>query len=399
LAEAEAVLQAVLAVEPQSADALHLLGVLWHRQGRAEEGLRLLQQAVTICPGYASACNNLGNILLGMGRYIEAAEAYRKAAELQPDLPEVHMNLAAVLRRSDRLDEAVASFRRAIELNPQLSQAHLHVGSVLYTLGRIDEAAAAFRAWQQLEPDNPIAAPIAAACSGIDVPERASDAFVRATFDAFAEKFDEKMASLYYGAPSLLAAAVAARCQASRQLRVLDAGCGTGLCGPVLRPYAQHLTGVDLSEPMVQKAREREVYDELVVAELGEFLAARPLAYDLIASGDTLVYFGRLEAVLHDAAQVLLPGGHLVFTLEASDGCTEYPGFTLRPHGRYSHAEPYIRRCLEQAGLTIVDIQRDTLRLELGQPVAGMIVTAWKAPLPQVGEPGSAVSCKQPPHG
>jgi predicted TPR repeat methyltransferase len=48
----------------------------------------------------------------------------------------------------------------------------------------------------------------------------------------------------------------------------LDAGCGTGLCGPLLRPYASELTGVDLSAGMLDRARPRQVYDHLEKGEL-----------------------------------------------------------------------------------------------------------------------------------
>ena len=34
----------------------------------------------------------------------------------------------------------------------------------------------------------------------------------------------------------------------AKQLDVLDAGCGTGLCGPLLAPYARRLVGVDSPE-------------------------------------------------------------------------------------------------------------------------------------------------------
>ena len=50
----------------------------------------------------------------------------------------------------------------------------------------------------------------------------------------------------------------------SKQLDVLDAGCGTGLCGPLLAPYARRLIGVDLSEGMLALAKEKHVYDALI---------------------------------------------------------------------------------------------------------------------------------------
>ena len=108
-----------------------------------------------------------------------------------------------------------------------------------------------------------------AACSGRDVPARASDAFVEKTFDSFAASFDSKLASLAYRAPALVAEMLA-HCgvNASRSLDVLDAGCGTGLCGPFLAPYARRLVGVDLSQGMLAKARARNAYDELAKSEL-----------------------------------------------------------------------------------------------------------------------------------
>lgn len=53
----------------------------------------------------------------------------------------------------------------------------------------------------------------------------------------------------------------------------VDLGCGTGLMGPLLRPHTRHLSGVDLSQGMVQKARERGCYDDLSVDELGKYLS------------------------------------------------------------------------------------------------------------------------------
>jgi predicted TPR repeat methyltransferase len=60
--------------------------------------------------------------------------------------------------------------------------------------------------------------------------------------------------------------------QSSRWSRCVDLGCGTGLMGPLLRQHTAHLSGVDLSQGMVAKARERGCYDELGVGELVQHL-------------------------------------------------------------------------------------------------------------------------------
>ena len=48
----------------------------------------------------------------------------------------------------------------------------------------------------------------------------------------------------------------------AKPVKILDAGCGTGLCGPLLKPWARRLVGVDLSGGMLEKARALQLYDE-----------------------------------------------------------------------------------------------------------------------------------------
>ena len=83
-----------------------------------------------------------------------------------------------------------------------------------------------------------------AACTGHDVPARASNGFVERTFDGFAASFESKLERLSYRAPALVAAMIEeAGVERAKRLDVLDAGCGTGLCGPLLAPYARRLVG------------------------------------------------------------------------------------------------------------------------------------------------------------
>jgi predicted TPR repeat methyltransferase len=205
------------------------------------------------------------------------------------------------------------------------------------------------------------------------VPDRASDAFVEKTFDSFAASFDAKLSSLGYRAPALVAEMLAhAGVAASGSLDVLDAGCGTGLCGPLVAPYARRLVGVDLSEGMLARARERNVYDELARRELTAYLRDSPASFDAIVSADTLVYFGPLDAVAAAVAGALRTGGIFVFTVEElSDGVD----CSISPNGRYRHAAGYLEHVLADAGLGS-EIVPAELRLEAGEPVAGLVVRA-----------------------
>jgi predicted TPR repeat methyltransferase len=161
-----------------------------------------------------------------------------------------------------------------------------------------------------------------------------------------------------------------------RALDVLDAGCGTGLCAPLIRAHARQLTGVDLSSGMIEKARSRGDYDVLEVAELTAFLQAHPLVYDLVLSADTLIYFGELQDAMMAAHAALRPNGWLGFTLEVKDGDDD--GTELMPSGRYQHTRAYVERVVTGAGFANVHISADTLRKEGGQEVNGWVVLAQR---------------------
>ena len=296
---------------------------------------------------------------------------------MSPDHSDAYTNLGILLTGQKRTREAAVCFFKVITLRPKHPEARRLLALAHCALGEVDEAVAIFEEWLREEPDHPIARHMMAACSGRDVPARASDAFIELTFDSFAGSFDAKLARLHYRAPDLVAAMLAESVAApSKSLDVLDAGCGTGLCGPLLAPYARRLVGVDLSAQMLARARARSIYDELVKRELTAYLRESPETFDVIASADTLVYFGPLEEVVSASAHALRPGGRLVFTVEELSGASD-AGYAIGSHGRYSHARQYLERVLCGANLR-PELVPEELRLEAGEPVRGLVVRAEK---------------------
>ena len=413
LNEAERIYRRILAHIPEQPDVLHFLGLLQHQRGRSEEAVPLISQAIRVAPEYVDAHNNLGNIyreqerlneaeacyrrvielspqhagafnnlgtvLRAKGLLSEAGAAYQKAIELDPNFPNPFENMGNLLSRQGKVTEAVAHYSQAIVLNPDHPGCKKMLGIALSCLGRVEEAANVFREWAGKEPDNPVARHLLAACSGKDVPQRAADAYVKQVFDNFAERFEERLERLEYRAPELVAGAVAKTYgKPAGDLDILDAGCGTGLCGPLLRPYALRLEGVDLSPGMLARAQSTGCYDALEEAELTGFIGSRKDAYDVIVSADTLCYFGDLRQVMATVGKTVKPGGRFIFTVEldGEDDDTSAAGFRINPLGRYCHQESYVRRVVSEAGMEPVAVAHEALRQEMGSPVAGLVVTA-----------------------
>ena len=226
--------------------------------GRLEQAIDACQRAIAIDAGHANAHSNLGVLLRATGRPAEAEAAYRAAIALDPQHVDAYTNLGILLNGLKRTEEAAACYSRVITLRPKHKEARKLLALAHCTLGEIGEAVAIFDEWLQEEPDDPIARHMHAACTGADVPARASDGFVERTFDSFAASFESKLERLSYRAPALVAAMIEeAGVEPTKRLDVLDAGCGTGLCGPLLAPYARRLVGVDLSEGMLARAKEK----------------------------------------------------------------------------------------------------------------------------------------------
>ena len=413
LADAQEVYRRVLETVPDHPRALHYAGVLAHQQGRNGEALALIERSLALMPDQADWYSNLGIVLQSDDRWDRAIDAYRRAVAIDPGHANAHSNLGVLLRATGQPVEAEAAYRAAIRLNPKHIDAYTNLGILLNglkrteeaaacycrvitlrpkhrearkllalahcTLGEIGKAASILEEWLEEEPENPIARHMLAACTGRDVPDRASNGFIEATFDSFSSSFESKLERLSYRAPALIAAMLQdSGVEEARCLDVLDAGCGTGLCGPMIAPFARRLLGVDLSQGMLAHAEEKKVYDELTKAELTEYLRDHGQSFDLIVSADTLVYFGDLTGVIAALAGALRPNGLAAFTVERMVADGAGADYHLQPHGRYSHAPGYVERLLTLSGLQSKIMQAD-LRTEAGAPVPGLVIRAVKS--------------------
>lgn len=413
LEEAEAVYLTILDQFPKCVEAMHFFGLLMHQQGDSDAAIKLIEQALAEAPQYSDAYNNLGNIYNKLERFEQAADAYSKALDLNPDNPAAYSNFGVVLGHLSRFDEAVEAFSMAVTLQPDNPEFYRNLGNifkkqgdfakstaayrqvlslkpyngenyenlcvVLYLQGNVEEAILLVKQWLEYDPKNPLALHRLESYTGELSLPRASDEYICKTFDSFSDSFDMVLKGLEYKAPFLVADAVKEiQSKAEKVLDIIDAGCGTGLCGPLIKPFAAKLVGVDLSAKMLDKARRRGCYDELIQAELTEFIRAYDSDCDLIVSADTLVYFGDLQPVSQAVASTLLYEGYFVFTLERSED--ELPkGYKIHQHGRFSHTEKYIRSTLGSSGLAVIKIDRVILRYENNVPVDGFLVVACKS--------------------
>jgi predicted O-linked N-acetylglucosamine transferase (SPINDLY family) len=191
LAEAQSLYRKVLQRDPRNADALHLLGLLEHKDGNGERGAELIERAlrvqpantlfldslagtlqelqrfeaaetvlrrlVALRPGEAEAHKKLADVLHDLGRSEEAERSYRQALAARPAYAEACNNLGIVLRDLNRLEEAEAMYRQAIQLKPGFTDPYMNLGILHERAGRVEEAENAYRRVLEMDPDASIA--------------------------------------------------------------------------------------------------------------------------------------------------------------------------------------------------------------------------------------------------
>jgi len=132
----------------------------------------------------------------------------------------------------------------------------------------------------------------------------------------WARDYDRQMLELRgYTSPATIAEQLV-RHLPQKHAAVLDIGCGTGLtCRLLAEQGYDHLDGIDLSQDMLNVARERGIYRKLLQADVNQPLALQTASYDGVISSGTFTHGHVGPQPLAEIFRVLKPGGVLACTV------------------------------------------------------------------------------------
>ena len=147
-----------------------------------------------------------------------------------------------------------------------------------------------------------------------------SPAEARELYDEWAETYDVDLDELDYAFPSNAANALVQALGPDRdvgELRILDAGCGTGLVGAILASEhgAKHIDGLDISPGMLKIARKTAAYEDLSEVDLTKRIGKDDGAYDAVICVGTLTEGHVGPSVLDEFARVVKKDGVVAATV------------------------------------------------------------------------------------
>lgn len=348
----------------------------------ADDLLAQLAAGLTDTPTDAHRRINLGRLMAVLGRKDAAAKVLAQALHHNPTHQNGVLTLTGILLHKGQADAAMALWNPIFAADPANGVIRLHLVRILAQSGFLGHARTLLNTAEPLCTANRAEFDHVAGALRGTLAGPAQAAMTLEVFERFAPSYDKTLAKLGNLGPDAVATMLhKLALPAQRKLRVLDAGCGTGLCGTLLRPYARLLHGVDLSPAMLAKARAKKAYDALSRADLATAGTMPDGPFDLIVSSDVLVYFGDLAAVMANFARILRPGGWVVLTVEDA-GTPTGPGWSLSPSGRHKHSLSYLDATLRKAGFAAPKVTHGfDLRHEFGAPVRGLGVAAQRLAL------------------
>jgi predicted TPR repeat methyltransferase len=369
-----------LAMEPNNAEAWNNRGNCLQALRRFDEASASYGKAIVINPAYAEADCNAGSLAIERGNFAEAIDCFKRALSRKPELAEARINLGLALVEHGNVAEAVAEARAAAGFADDQSFPRYAFGNLLAKCGMTDEARVQFDRCLAEDPEDRQGARLYLAALGSGpLPERAPDALIADVYASRAAFWDRGIAGAQsYRGAELVGRTVERLSVGNNNLDILDVGCGTGLVGLLVRSRARRLDGIDLSSAMLEKAKEKGVYNELHHDDLVAFFAKRPQSYDVLTAAATLIHFGDLRPAFDAAAVALRDGGLFVFTVFPYD---EDPGGFgvgsadgLLQAGCYAHGSRYVARTAETAGFAVEQLDRDIHEYYQGEPRFGLVV-------------------------
>ncbi|VAW66473.1 hypothetical protein MNBD_GAMMA09-2650 [hydrothermal vent metagenome] len=352
------------------------------RTGNKKQAIQYLLNYCNTEPENADIPREIGVFFQHNNMPFKAEMFYRNSLSIDNNQASVYFNLGVIYQNMNQPDQAIQAYLQATQISPDYARAFANLGYLYHETGHTNKCREACLTAQNLEPDNPQIKHMIAALGIEPLPETADQQYIKNLYKDYAGHYDTHLSvTLKSKVPELIYTTTLKYLKKQSSDNVLlDLGCGTGICGHLFTQYAESMTGVDLSEEMTEEARKKNIYKQLFVSDIAEYLNKNnhrhSEKFDIIISSDVLIYIGNLQAIFDGAYKALNTDGLFSFSIESSFDSDN--NFILDATGRYKHNPQYISHIAELSHFHILSSDETELRQQNKQAVIGRIYVLAK---------------------
>ncbi|MFK5891835.1 MAG: tetratricopeptide repeat protein [Pseudomonadota bacterium] len=349
------------------------------KTGNKRLAIQFLSDYCTDDSDDANIPREIANFLQKNNMPIKAEMFYQNSLSIDNNQSSIYFNLGVIYQQMDKTEQAIAAYIQATEISPDYAKAYANLGYIYHETGDTEKSKAACLKAQSLDPENPQIKHMIAALGIEPLPETANQQYIKDLYKDYAGHYDEHLSvTLKSKVPELIFnTTLEFMTSKSPTNTLLDLGCGTGICGNLFIDHANKMTGVDLSEEMIEEARKKEIYSQLFVSDLGEYLVKNNDTFDIAISSDVLIYIGNLQEIFDGVYKSLNKNGLFTFSIESSFNSED--DFILDSTGRYKHNPAYIENIAKNSGFTILSSNETELRQQNKKGVIGRIYVVNRA--------------------
>lgn len=361
---------------PQDLELNHRLGIAYFKLRDFDNALFQFENVLIANHKHPEINQYLANTYLETGDHEKALHYYFRQMELNPFFETVY-NIGVIFMMKERLKESLVYFHQAETMEPANLAVQLNLGNIFLKQNNQTQAILHYEKANAIHSGDPEIQHILSALKQEKTPQNAPKEYVSHLFNTYAPYYDHHLIeALKYNVPEKILQTIMVENLLSpdAHLTILDLGCGTGLCGALLKPYASQLIGIDLSEKMLLAAKEKNMYDQLIQEDITQALT-RFSSVDFICAADVFTYIGNLECTFKNAHDALKQNGLFIFTVEK----TFENDFILQSSIRYAHSRAYLEKLILNNGFEIVRFDNLELRKQRNEPVEGYLVLLKKS--------------------
>ena len=351
------------------------IGLAQQELGDYEKAISYYNQAAQLSPHDVDILYNLALCYQKNKNRKMALILYQKAHDCSPDDVDILYNLGCCHQQDHDEDSAMTTYESLMQIDTNHQSTLNNLAYLYQKNGRDNEAVSLYKRLLKLQPNHEGALHMLASLTGSTATSTPKQ-YIKDVFNHYSSHYESSLVDeLGYDVPDKLRKLYDSHFQENRPpVKAIDLGCGTGLSGLSFHDICDNLTGIDLSENMVEEAEKKQIYDQLVIKDILGFLKKKNNCYDLIIAADVLTYMGDLSDIFK-----------LAYT-SGSDGCvfcfstekTNTKGFRLGKTGRFQHSINYLHLTAQQTGWqTLLQVETD-LRMEKGVWIPGNLTFLGK---------------------